>query len=291
MRYMSGCEPVKGKTASRVLISDGLSGPTRSEWLSLGFGANRSRVVGGRGRRKRGRRGGRASGPGSKRRASPPSDSARRTALLERVADHLLDYGISSFSLRSAADLVGASARMLVHHFGSKERLLSEALALVRTRRVAHFAEAMASPVETFDQVFRQSWKILASAEFRRYFLLNHETLGLALREPDRYREVLHTTTEEWRGGLAGALLAQGFAPDDATAVSTLYLASLRGLLLDLVVTGDEDRVADAVALLAEKLKADLERNAAAVSAASTAERAAAVGPPTADRRRRRRKT
>ena len=188
--------------------------------------------------------------------------STRRGELLERVADHLLRHGIARFTLRSAADLVGASARMLVHHFGSKERLLTEALAVVRTRRVEHFARARAMPITSFDAVFRESWATLAAAEFRRYFILNHELLGLALREPHRYREFLNTTTEEWRSGLAGALLGRGFSAEESTTTSTMYMAALRGLLLDLAVTGDTERVEKAVGLLAEKLKTDLEAHA-----------------------------
>ena len=151
---------------------------------------------------------------------------------------------------------------MLVHYFGSKERLLSEALALVRTRRLAQLAPARAMPITSFDQVFREAWKRLASTEFRRYFLLNHELLALAIRDPRRFRSYLQATTEEWRTGLAASLAAQGFSSDEATAVSTMYMAALRGLVLDLAVTRDRERVDRALELVAEKLKSDLERHA-----------------------------
>lgn len=152
---------------------------------------------------------------------------------------------------------------MLVHHFGSKERLLGEALALIRTRRIALLAPAAAMPVAAFDRVFRASWDALASAEFRRYFLLNQELIALALREPGRFRSFLGATTEEWRTGLAGTLVARGFAADEAAAASTLYMAVLRGLLLDLAVTQDRERVDRALELVAARLKDDLERHAA----------------------------
>lgn len=178
------------------------------------------------------------------------------------MAEHLLQHGVARFSLRSAADLVGASARMLVHHFGSKERLISEALALVRARQVELFATARAMPVASFDQAFRQSWTVLAGAEFRRYFLLNHELVAMALRDPRRYRAFLNRTTEEWRAGLASALLGRGFSSDESSAASTMYMGVLRGLLLDLAVTGDRERVERAMELIAEKLRGDLERHA-----------------------------
>jgi AcrR family transcriptional regulator len=195
-------------------------------------------------------------------RARPPRDRGieRRAELLDRVVDHLLRHGVANFSLRSASDLVGASARMLVHHFGSRERLLSEALAVVRARRIERFAPSRAMPIGSFDEVFRESWRTLASDDFRRYFLLNQELVTLAVREPRRYRTFLRTTTEEWRTGLAAGLLAHGFSPEDASAVSTVYMAALRGLLLDLVVTRDRERVDAALELVAERLKQDIER-------------------------------
>jgi AcrR family transcriptional regulator len=192
------------------------------------------------------------------RTASDAPPQTRRGELLERVADHLLAQGIARFSLRSAAELVGTSARMLVHHFGSKEQLLSEALSLVRTRQLELVANARTKPVAMFDQVFHDAWRILAGAEYRSYFLLNHELIALALREPRRYRAFLKSTTEEWRSGLSGALLAQGCSPEEASALSTMYLATLRGVLLDLAVTGDAFRVEKAIELVAAKLRDDL---------------------------------
>jgi AcrR family transcriptional regulator len=178
------------------------------------------------------------------------------------VANHLLQHGIARFSLRSAAHLVGASARMLVHHFGSKERLVSEALALVRTQQREYFVRAQAGPMTSFDRLFHDSWATLAADDYLRYFVLNLEAMALALREPRRYQTFLSTTTEEWRSGLADTLVGLGFSPDEAGSTSSVYVAALRGLLLDLVVTRDRARVDKAVAIIGEKLKDDLTRGA-----------------------------
>lgn len=141
---------------------------------------------------------------------------------------------------------------------------MSEAIAVVRARRVEAMTRTSAAPMASFDRVFRERWTFLASGEFRRYFLLNQELIALALREPRRYQSFLGATTEEWRTGLAGVLLGAGYTAEDASATSTLYMAGLRGLLLDLAVTRDAKRVQAAVDLLAERLKADLERYTAA---------------------------
>ena len=149
---------------------------------------------------------------------------------------------------------------MLVHHFGSKERLLSEALALVRTRQREYFVRAQAGPMTSFDRLFHDSWATLAADDYLRYFVLNLEALALALREPRRYQTFLSTTTEEWRIGLTETLVGLGFSPDDGSSMSTMYVAALRGLLLDLVVTRDRERMDKAVVIVGEKLKEDLTR-------------------------------
>lgn len=147
---------------------------------------------------------------------------------------------------------------MLVHHFGSKERLISEALAIVRRRQVELVVPAEPLPLSQFDRTFRNAWARLASPEYRRYFLLNHELLALAMRDPRDYREFLAATTEEWRSGLAGLLATLGFTPEDGEATSTMYMASIRGLILDLTVTHDRERTDRAMELIAAKLKADI---------------------------------
>jgi AcrR family transcriptional regulator len=160
---------------------------------------------------------------------------------------------------------------MLVHYFGSKERLLTEALAVIRTRQVEHVMRAGLSPVSaqeaagpmrhsSFEKAFRAGWDTLASPEYRRYLYLSYEMLALAFREPRQYRAFLEQTTEEWRSGFAHILEGLGFSAGDSSTLTTVYMAALRGLLVDLAVTGDTDRVESAVTLVAEKLRQDLGR-------------------------------
>jgi hypothetical protein len=67
---------------------------------------------------------------------------------------------------------------------------------------------------------------------FFRFFF---EAYGLALRSPDEYASFLKRVVSDWI--------------DPRTPVeATLELALLRGLLLDLLTTGDRDRVEQAVA-------------------------------------------
>src|ERR1700687_715776 len=58
----------------------------------------------------------------------------RRAKLLGKVADYILSKGLAGLSLRPLAATINTSPRMLLYFFGSKERLIAEALAHIRTR-------------------------------------------------------------------------------------------------------------------------------------------------------------
>src|SRR5437588_11165036 len=53
-----------------------------------------------------------------------------RDRLLDAAIDHVAQNGLGDLSLRGLAAALGTSHRMLIHHFGSKERLWVE---IVRT--------------------------------------------------------------------------------------------------------------------------------------------------------------
>ncbi|MCZ8182410.1 MAG: TetR/AcrR family transcriptional regulator [Beijerinckiaceae bacterium] len=51
-----------------------------------------------------------------------------RNVMLEAMARHALEHGLSAASLRPLAKAAGTSDRMLIYHFGSKDRLVDELL-------------------------------------------------------------------------------------------------------------------------------------------------------------------
>ena len=69
-----------------------------------------------------------------------------RETLLPRLAEHVLEHGLSGASLRPLAKAAGTSDRMLIYHFGSKDALVEELLAHVASMYSA--ALDMAYPTE-----------------------------------------------------------------------------------------------------------------------------------------------
>ena len=187
------------------------------------------------------------------RRPSPE----RRQKLLDGVADYLLDRGLPTLTLRRAAEATGTSPQLLIHHFGTKERLVDEALAAITRRHLgAIFSGEMVST--DFDDAFWSRWKRLTSAEYLRFLPLMYEILAASLRAPGRFTLVRHEVFEQWQKGFCASLVAVGVAAAAAERLSTAYVAALRGLLLDLLVTGDRERITAAVHLVATNLQRDL---------------------------------
>lgn len=201
-----------------------------------------------------------------------PSDrTARRKAqLLDGFVRHLLRRGVSDISLRPAAAALGTSPRMLIYYFGSRKRLLFDAMEEIRVRERARFMrEIQRRPAGASTRQFLMaSWRWYASKRREPYLRLLFELYGLAFVNPRRYRGFLTAMAEDYFGMMEEGLRSQGLSPRDSRVAATLYRATLRGLLIDLLSTGDRARIDQAVAEVARRLEHDLLTRAAAPSGA-----------------------
>ena len=159
----------------------------------------------------------------------------------------MLANGLSGLSLRPLAKALGTSPRMLLYDFGSKERLVEEILAEVRRRGAALLAEAPfeigMQPVEGLAAVWE--W---ASAEERAPFMrLFFQVFVDAMTHPELYAEGARPMIGDWVAFLG----ASGVDP----ALATLYVAVIRGLLLDRLTTADPTHADAALARFTELLE------------------------------------
>jgi AcrR family transcriptional regulator len=167
-----------------------------------------------------------------------PVNVERRRQLLEAAVDYAIDHGMSGLSLRPLAAALGTDPPVLLHHFGSKEELLVQILNRVRDRlrQVSQTADTT-TPRARLEAI----WAWASDPRHERFYRLFFEAYGLALQHPDRYREFLDHVVHDWLGELSGDL-----EPERVT----LAVAAVRGLLLDLLTTGDRSRVDSAAHLL-----------------------------------------
>jgi len=158
-------------------------------------------------------------------------------ALLGRCVEYLRANGFRDHSLRQIAAGVGTSHRMLIYHFGSREGLLAKVVAHVESRqREALEALDPAEAPETF-------WRGIAAPDLAPAERLFFEVYALALHNPDWSPDFARTVIDAWLPPLTELLVAHGHAPEEAAARARLALATARGLLLDLLLTGDREGV------------------------------------------------
>ena len=164
-----------------------------------------------------------------------PLDPKRREELLDRAVDYVVANGISDLSLRPLAAALGTQAPVLLHHFGSKEHLVEEILARVRyrLRSLGRSAEA-----ESRRSGLGAVWTWVSHPDQGPLMRLFFETYGLALRHPDRYSDFISHAIHDWLDEPLAAI-------DDISA--SLAIATVTGLVLDLLTTGDQDRVEGAM--------------------------------------------
>ena len=134
--------------------------------------------------------------------------------------------------MRPLAKDLGISHATLIHHFGSKEQLLTEVVATLRDSSSLDISSGT-----DIVEMLTSYWNGRTSAESLPNFRLMFEIYGQALLHPERYREFLDHVVGDWLGGLAEAALAHGCPPDRADRYATIVLAQIRGLTLDLVTT------------------------------------------------------
>jgi AcrR family transcriptional regulator len=168
-------------------------------------------------------------------------DPERRDQLLRATASYLEQNGLIGLSLRPLGAALGVSPRTLLYHFGSKEQLLAEALNASAALKVA-VDEFSAAEQPLFDRI-RRLWERTTEPASLPYLRLFFEVYAAALREPEKYAAFRSTVVDRWLGLVTPMLEAEGLAPAEARTTATELLALHHGCTLDLLVTGDRERV------------------------------------------------
>ncbi|GHG31573.1 MULTISPECIES: TetR/AcrR family transcriptional regulator [Amycolatopsis] len=160
-------------------------------------------------------------------------DASPRAKLLDAAIDHIAHQGGADRSLRALAADLGTSHRMLIYHFGSKEGLLTAVAREVEARQRA--------ALEGLDPA--DFWRRLTDDDLRANEKLFFQLYGQALGGTPGTTEFLDGVIEDWLGPIEARLGGLGVPEADRPAHARLGLAVARGLLLDLVTTGDREAV------------------------------------------------
>jgi AcrR family transcriptional regulator len=171
-----------------------------------------------------------------------------REKLLRASIGFFAEQGIGDASLRQIATAIGSSHRMLIYHFKSREGLLEAVVdELERNER------------DTLDQLIAQSdrpgrerawefWTHVADiADF--YGPLYFELASMAMRGDDLSAPLRVPNVDMWIDALSRLWKHADLKTPQARVHARLNLAVARGLLHDLLLTGDRRGVDKAMAM------------------------------------------
>lgn len=149
------------------------------------------------------------------------------------------ERGLGDLSLRALAEELGTSHRMLSHHFGSKDGLWLAIVEEVERRQRAALAELLTAIDDDTDpaSVMRRWWAHLTDSALLANARLFFELYGQALVGRQPAVRLLEGDIESWVES-AGAGVGSELGPE-VRAFLRLGIAVTRGLLLDLLATGD----------------------------------------------------
>jgi AcrR family transcriptional regulator len=157
------------------------------------------------------------------------------------AAPTTLEHGLEGLSLRPLAAALDTSTRMLLYDFESKEKLVDEVLAEVRRRLAERLAELQSGRDTAATLAAVWDW---ASADERAPFMrVFFETHIHALAHPEAHAGRGRPMIDDWLRFLESRWDPEPLDP----ATATLFVAVIRGLLLDRLTAPDPQRVDEAL--------------------------------------------
>lgn len=170
----------------------------------------------------------------------------RRSAILERLADHVLSDGLSASSLRAMAEAANTSDRMLLYYFKDKNDIITATLGVIGDRlEVILSASAAPQPVP-LQKLQPALLKAALDEDLWPYMRMWLEISSLAAHGDDFYRVVGQQLGErflEW-----GHAQLKSATPKKRKMEAASLLLTIEGALL-LKSVGMDGAIKDAVGI------------------------------------------
>lgn len=142
---------------------------------------------------------------------------------------------------------------MLIYHFGSRERLLAEVVGQIEAAQREALAD-LASAGHDLAGIGRLFWRRISDPALAKAERLFFEIYAQALYGQPWTEDFRATVVAAWVRPVAEILVRHGVPAGEAERRARLGLAATRGLLLDLLLTGDRAAVDEASDLLSALL-------------------------------------
>jgi AcrR family transcriptional regulator len=174
----------------------------------------------------------------------------KRQELLTAVIADLAREGLRARSLRDIAAAVGTSHRMLIHHFGSRHGLMTAVVEAIEEDQKRFMESLDGEPGD----IAAAMWQRLRDPALWPAERLFFECYARALHGEEPFDRLLPGSVDDWVERTVALDATPDVPPALARARARVGLAVFRGLLLDLVGTGDRagvDAAFEAYAALA----------------------------------------
>ncbi|MET8331635.1 TetR/AcrR family transcriptional regulator [Streptomyces sp. NPDC005181] len=189
-----------------------------------------------------------------------PADPAKRADLLRRVRAYVLRNGLAGLSLRPLARELGTSDRMLLYYFGTKERMVSEALSLDERRPLLRFRgvpDSSGAPEDAagLRRCVEELWEEFRSPDRRAVMPLQFELMTASVLHPDRYGPLMRDVITEWTDLFTPLFVRLGMSDARARNEAALLVDAVVGLLYASLADDDMDRATAAFRTLLNRLE------------------------------------
>ncbi|HSO47545.1 MAG TPA: TetR/AcrR family transcriptional regulator [Rhizobiaceae bacterium] len=174
-----------------------------------------------------------------------PEKKKRR--LLDGMSAHVLEHGLSGASLRPLAKAVGTSDRMLIYHFGSKDRLVESLLVHIAGKLKLDLDASLpprraASRMECVAEILA----VLSRDEIAPFARVWFDILSAAQKGDNVQKQIGHEIMASLHGWLMERLPE---SETDAPATAMALLALIEGLVV-LNAVGHGEAAAASIHLL-----------------------------------------
>ncbi|MBY8608749.1 TetR/AcrR family transcriptional regulator [Burkholderia arboris] len=183
----------------------------------------------------------------------PLSPNNAVVKILDATIAYVQEHGAGDLSLRQIADGIGTSHRMLIYHFGSADGFWEAVLREIRYREQR--ARPRSAPAGTdLAESMQQTWERFSADSYLPVMRLLFTLYVKAINEPERFGDFLDDAVGGWIKHSTTSFEQAGFEREEAQVRARILLATMRGLLLNLLATGDRASTSEAMRRAAQML-------------------------------------
>ncbi|GAB3354759.1 MULTISPECIES: TetR/AcrR family transcriptional regulator [Amycolatopsis] len=169
--------------------------------------------------------------------AAGPHGSGRERVLRGAI-EYFAAHGIGDVSMRGLAAALGTSHRMLNHYFGSREGLLTAVVDAVEADQRELLSTLLRDRETDSRAALRHYWRQVSDAAVT-YGPLFFELSGHAMQGRAHAVSLRESLIQPWLEPLELIFQRRGSDGAQAAVQARISLAVARGLLLDLLLSGD----------------------------------------------------